>query len=210
MFHPICSTLFSGLWMSLLGKVIALLLLCNVKQWAICKDFSLCQNAHILYIYIYNFFYFFFFTVTSNPRVSMIFLRVQPWPKACKITRDRKKSHNLKHSCGLLNYVFGVYIGLSRSGHCFIKVERCRGGLNRVSGRITDRVTAEGNYCYFTIKLYTQGGITPDRAEHSSTPDVCVCVYMCEWVWNLIHLPRPLRLFWQVGECRKRIGRREN
>lgn len=48
-------------------------------------------------------------------------------------------------------------------------------GLNRVSGRITDRLTAEGNYCYFTIKLYTQGGITPDRAGHSSTPDVCVC-----------------------------------
>lgn len=52
---------------------------------------------------------------------------------------------------------------------------RSRVGLNRVSGRITDRLTAEGNYCYFTIKLYTQGGITPDRAGHSSTPDVCVC-----------------------------------
>ncbi len=50
--------------------------------------------------------------------------------------------------------------------------------LNGVSGRITDREIAEGNYCYFTIKLYILGGITPDRADRSSTPDVCVCV--CE------------------------------
>lgn len=54
------------------------------------------------------------------------------------------------------------------------------GGLNRVSGKITDRQIAEGNYCYFTIKLHTQGGITPDRADHSSTPDVCVRASECE------------------------------
>lgn len=49
-------------------------------------------------------------------------------------------------------------------------------GVERVSGRITDREIAEGNYCYFTIKLYILVGITPDRADHSSTPDVYVCV----------------------------------
>lgn len=167
MFHPTCMTLFGGLSMSLLGKVIALLLFCNVKQWAICNDFSLCQNA----LFFLLFFYGHFKSKSIND-----FLRVQPWPEACKI-REREKSHNFKHSCGLLNYVFGVYIGLSRSSHCFIKVERCRGGLNRASGRITDRVTAEGYYCYFTIKLYT-GWNHPDRAEHSSTPDVCVYVWV--------------------------------
>lgn len=81
-------------------------------------------------------------------------------------------SHNIEHSCGLLNDVFGIYFG---SGHCFIKAERRIGRLNRVSGRITDGEIAQGNYCYFTIKLYTQDGITPDRADHRSTPDVCIC-----------------------------------
>ena len=45
-----------------------------------------------------------------------------------------------------------------------------------MSGRITDREIAEGNYCYSTIKLYILGGITPDRADHSSAADVSVCL----------------------------------
>ena len=54
------------------------------------------------------------------------------------------------------------------------------GGLDGVSGRITDREIAGGNYCYSTIKLYILVGITLDRADHSSTPNVCVCMSECE------------------------------
>lgn len=49
-----------------------------------------------------------------------------------------------------------------------------------MSGKITDREIAGGNYCYSTIKLYILGGITPDRADHSSAPNVCVCVCVFE------------------------------
>lgn len=51
------------------------------------------------------------------------------------------------------------------------------GGLNRISGRITDREIAEGNYCYSTIKLYILGGITHGRVDHTY---VCVCESECE------------------------------
>lgn len=105
----------------------------------------------------------------------MIF-RVQPWPEECEVSWGEKNCHNIKHSCGL-NVVFSVYIGLIQSSHYFIKGEGCGGGVNRVSGRITDREIAEGNYCYSTIKLYILGGITHDRADHTY---VCVCESECE------------------------------
>lgn len=86
----------------------------------------------------------------------------------------KKISHDIKHSCGLLNDVFSVCVGEVSAVTTLLRQGDVEGGLSGVRERITDGEIAEGNYCYFTIKLYILGGITPDRADHSCSPDVCV------------------------------------
>lgn len=50
-------------------------------------------------------------------------LNVKQWSGAGKISWGKNKILNIKHSCGLLNVVFTVYVGLIQSSHYFIKGE---------------------------------------------------------------------------------------
>lgn len=51
--------------------------------------------------------------------------------RSCGLRRVKcagKHGHNIKHSHGLLNDVFSVYLGVSQYSHYFIKAERSEGG----------------------------------------------------------------------------------
>lgn len=61
--------------------------------------------------------------------------------------------------------MFLVFVLAQDSSAAAVLKGACGGVLNRVKERITDREIAEGNYCYFTIKLYTQAGITPWQGQ---------------------------------------------